>query len=227
MIPFEYSTIIELGGFKITEPVTTITDLLIAVTAFCICHFFKKHVNEKHILLWNFFFFFMAVSTLIGALSHGLKYYFNERVFIYFWLSMHISSGIAMHFAQRATIEKHAKHSDNEAFYGNLIFLQIIVYVIAVFLFKNFVVVVINTFISLFPILVIGFRDYFKNSFKSSLWLAIGISINFFPAIINGAKISLGEWFNYKDISHVLIAISISVMAYGILLPDARNKKQV
>lgn len=222
MIPYEYNTIINLGGFTITEPVTTFTDFFISTVAFFICHRFKKHTDKKHNLLWNLFFFFIGVSSLTGAFSHGLKYYINERTFVYLWLSMQILTCVAMFFAQRATIETYSKNTDNEDFLKNLIFFQLIAFILAVFLFKNFLVAVLVTAISLMPIMIKNFGNYFSSKSKSSLWLAIGISINFLPAIVNGAKLSIGDWFNHKDISHLLIACSISVMAFGVLY-----KKQI
>lgn len=222
MIPYEYNTIVNWGGLNVTEPVTVFTDFFVSSVAFFICHRFKKHTDKKNILLWNFFFFFIGLSSLTGAFSHGLKYYISEHVFVYLWLTMQILTGVAMFFAQRGTIETFSKDAENEDFFKNAIFFQLIGYIIAVFLFKNFIVAVVITAISLLPIMIKNFGNYFSSKSKSSLWLAIGIAITFLPAIVNGAKLSIGDWFNYKDISHLLIAFSISVMAYGVLY-----KKQI
>lgn len=223
MIPYEYNTIISLGSLNIAEPVTVFTDIIVSIVAFFICRNFINHVHNKSTRLWNWFFFFIGFSTLIGAFSHGLKYYISLNTFVYLWLLMQLLTGIAMFFAQSATIETFSKDTDNEDFLKNLIFFQLIIFIVSVFFFKNFVVTVVVTAVSLFPIMLKNFTNYFSAKSKSSLWIAIGITISFFPAIINGAKISINDWFNHKDISHLLIACSISAMAYGVLL----NKKIV
>lgn len=225
MIPYEYNTIVNWGGLNITEPVTVFTDFFVSAVAFFICRRFKKHTDKPSFLYWNFFFFFIGLSSLVGALSHGLKFYVSERVFVYLWLTMQVLTGVAMYFAQRSTVATFFKNTDSEAFLKNIIFFQLFVYIIAVFLLKNFIVAVIITAISLLPIMIKNFGNYFFSKSKSSLWLAIGIMIAFFPAIVNGAKLTINDWFNHKDISHLLIAFSISVMAYGLLYNKQTESK--
>ncbi len=86
LIPSVYSTMdilaqpsINLAGFRIDEPMTTLTDLV--VSAVCFYAFYKLHKKNlpgRTQLFFRLYFLTMGIATGIGGLiGHGFLYLFS------------------------------------------------------------------------------------------------------------------------------------------------------
>ena len=87
-----------LFGLRILEPVTTITDILVA--AVCLYSFWQLNrgpLSGKTILFMKWYFFSMGLATFLGGIiGHGFLYAFNEH-----WIvakATHIPAPIAAPF---------------------------------------------------------------------------------------------------------------------------------
>lgn len=108
-------------------------------------------------------------------------------------------------FAQLATYTKKAKQ---------ILVIQFIVFVFAVLFFQKFIVVIINNIISLIPVMLLNFQKEKKAIFNKKI--AYGILISFAPALIHGFKISFHTFFNYNDIAHIFIMLSLYIIFSGV-----------
>lgn len=90
-------------------------------------------------------------------------------------------------------------------------------------LFKNnFLIVKIHAGIVLLYSFIVHLLVYKRTKEEGSKLVAIGISITFIPIIIHSLKFSIHEWFNYKDISHVIIFIALLVIYKGVKITSGK-----
>jgi hypothetical protein len=74
----------------------------------------------------------------------------------------------------------------------------------------------INAGIVLIYSFIIHFIKYNKLNERGSGFVVFGIGVSFISIITHTLKISINEWFNYKDISHVIISISLLIIYKGV-----------
>ena len=204
-------TTIHIGNFSIHEPMTAFTDLIIAGLAFSF--FFRlRKTNDVATHHWSYFFLFFGLSTFVGAFAHALFLVHEGWEYKSFWLSMQFLTGLAVYKAQHATLVSVLNTSASKKKWELSYTIQLIAFIIAVPLFQNFLVVVIENALGLIPIMILHYKD--KRPFAKVI--ANGIAISFLTAIIHLGKFSLHAYFNYNDIAHVFIMISLGVMFKGV-----------
>lgn len=207
-------TTIYIYNFPIHEPVTVLTDYMI--TFLCFMFFFRLKNENKIVSIkyWKCFFLFFGVSTLVGGCSHALFTIHEGFAYKSFWIAMQVLSGFAVFSAQQATYNTVLQNAKNRELWKGSYILQLIIFLAGVFIFQNFLVVVLDNAIGLIPVMILHFMDS-KNSRQNKL-IANGILISFLTAFVHGTKLSLNAYFNFNDISHVLIMISLFVLFLGI-----------
>lgn len=207
-------TTINIFDFPIHEPVTVLTDYII--TFFCFIFFFRLKNENKSVSVkyWKAFFLFFGISTLVGGCSHALFAIHEGLGYKSFWIAMQVLNGFAVYSAQLATYHTVLQKTESREIWKQSYAIQLIVFLITVFIFQNFLVVVLDNAIGLIPIMILHFMDL-KNPRASKL-IANGILISFLTAFVHGTKLSIHAYFNFNDISHVLIMISLSVVFLGV-----------
>jgi hypothetical protein len=217
-------------GFLIAEPTTAITDFILA--ALCLVFYFRFAANNKEdgSFYWKRFFLFMGISTLVGGITHAFLENHNTNMYSFFWLSMQLLSGLSVLYSQIATI--HSIPNPNIPLYRTmktsllLSRIQFVLFAVAVLLFRNFIVVVTNSTVGFLMVLYIHALSGRKYGNRASAWIALGIMVSFLTAIIYTLKISINQWFNFKDIAHVIMMISISFIFYGAVLSFDKDEKK-
>lgn len=208
-------TTIYLGGVAIRQPVAVFTDYIITALAF----YFYLHLNRlpnasTATIEWKRFFLLLSFGTFLGGCSHAFFQVHEGVGYKSFWLSMQALNIFSVYRAQQATLYSVLQNSEKKYYWSLSYRTQLILFVIAVFVFHNFWVVIIDSAIGLIPIMIIHFIDAKK--VRSSIWIAYGISVLFLAAIVHITKFSFHTYFNYLDIGHVLIMINLSLMFIGI-----------
>lgn len=191
---------ISIYSYTIYEPTTVLTDCMIFGLSIFFFTNLSRLPKEDLIKNWKFFFLFFGLSTFIGAFSHAFYEVHEGLGYKSFWLTMQIFNGAAVLFAQLATFNKKLKP---------IFIIQLLIFVIAVFVFQKFLVVIINNAISLIPVMIFSFKNANKK-------IGYGILVSFATALIHGFKISIHTFFNYNDIAHILIMLSLYIMHLGI-----------
>jgi hypothetical protein len=217
-------------GYPIAEPTTALTDFILALL--CLLFYFKvtKSRIEKGINNWRLFFLFMGISTLLGGITHAFLENHESAVYLSFWLTMQLASGLSIYFAQLATIRSipNAKiplyRSEQKSML--LCRIQFLVFATLVLIFQNFLVVVINSTLGFLMVLYIHALSGKKYGNRPAGWIAAGITISFLTAIVYSLKISVNDWFNFKDIAHVIMMVSICFIFYGVGLYLEADKKE-
>lgn len=209
----QYSTEIEVGGVIIRDPVTAITNIGIFITGLaCYLKLRKQsltHPNKN----WIHFFLFVGISSLVGVIVHGFSYYTVPETHFRIWWAMGVLQGIGISMAQFGW----ASNVFRKFRMGVAVFciIQFILFAVFLYIYGTFEVAKIHVGLGLVPILIhyiyVGMKGY-----KAEILVATGIGISALTAIVHSMKLSLGMWFNYNDIAHVLIIMSLIVMYKGV-----------
>ncbi len=208
--------ILEVAGISISEPVTSFTDLILASICFILCARVRKHCHESIFNnAWRLFFLFTGISTLIGALAHGLQSELPQTTFNNLWLCMNISGSISVFFSLKATVN-FIKVKERIKNIFNLINGAMLITFLGFSLLNNdFEIFKIHIAIGLLMIFFTHLFAYIKNHFGSG-FVTSGLMLSFITVFIHSAQISISSWFNYKDISHVIMMISLWMIYQGI-----------
>ncbi len=81
---------------------------------------------------------------------------------------------------------------------------------------NNFLIIKIHAGIVLVYSFIVHIIVYNRTKEKGSKRVFLGISISFIPIVTHTLKLSVHEWFNYKDLAHVIILISLIVIYTGV-----------
>lgn len=205
-------------GIIILEPVTAATDLLLAW--FCIYSFFKlKLPSESEPLLkfWRLFFLFLGISTTFGGLSHGLKHYMNDDIYKVMRLGMNLTSIVSSYFLLLATAEM--LDNGNAARKKKVrIFVQITTIVISAITIaiNEFSLIMIYAGVVVLLTIILNYLD-FKKGERGSQEVALGFGISLLSIIVFKLQISIHEYFNFRDISHIIMLISLYFVFLGAM----------
>ena len=208
-------TTIYISEFAIHEPVTVFTDYIISI----LCFYFYWQLNrsffkDESTINWKRFFLLLSLASFFGGSSHGFFAVHQGWGYKTVWLTMQALNIFAVYRAQKATLYSALKNS-HKKYYWNLSYhIQLILFFVSVFIFHNFLVVILNSIIGLIPVMILHFVDAKK--VKESAWIAYGIVILFLTAFVNATRFSIHAYFSYLDIAHVLLMINLSLMFVGI-----------
>jgi hypothetical protein len=202
----------ELLGLNITEPFTWLTNWAVAAFSFYFGHMlFHSKNGDKQTKYWSIFFLFMALASTTGGTAHG----FINYVGINFHYAAWIFTGIAVYGGQLASLEviREARiHTPLKWF----IIVELTAMIISVVFFQSFESVRINSAFGLLVIaLPIQLYAYKFLGMRRNGIIVLGILSNIAPAIIHSVKFSYNHWFNFNDISHVVMIGCFYIMYLG------------
>ncbi|MBP7810530.1 MAG: hypothetical protein KA163_14655 [Bacteroidia bacterium] len=214
---------IELFGLRVDEPVTTITDIIVALIG--IWGYFKiaKGKNHKHVTVYAWFFLGTGISTMIaGLLGHAFLYRFGYEIKMVGW----VLGILGTCFAQFAAVY-HAKETIGEKAFKTLLticYLEVIVSMTILILKPSFVIVICHTaFGLLLMVTILESITYSKTKSKLSLMMVYGVGLAVLAIVAHTCKIAISKWFNHLDVSHVFLGLSIYVMIKGVLYEQKNN----
>jgi hypothetical protein len=154
----------------------------------------------------------MGLSTFIAGTTHAFRGYMNNSLYMFLWLATQVLICISVYFASRGTIESEYK---NSMFYKGIVLVQLITFSALVIIIKDFKIASIATAFGLIPIMIIYYANHLKDNPSKKL-IALGVFVSFLTAIVFQLKLSIDKWFNYKDLSHIIIMVSLWLMYKGV-----------
>lgn len=212
-------TSVELFGIRIDEPVTVLTDLLVsAVCFFAFNDLRKRQLPGRTQLYFRLYFLLMAIATFLGGLiGHGFLYALSFPWKLPGW----IFSMLSVALIERSSIERAKPLIDPRVgrFFLILNVIELVTVMTVTMWTLNFKWVEFHSGYGLLAV-VLPFHSYtyYKTRDPGSKVVIIAVGIASFAALIFMNKISLHEWFNHLDISHVIMAIGGYVFYRGALL---------
>jgi hypothetical protein len=214
---------IELFGIRILEPVTSITDIIVAmVCLYAYWQLNKGPLRGKTILFMKWYFLTMGLATFLGGMiGHGFLYAFDEHWKLLGWYISMISIALI----ERSAIE-YAKPHINPKLGSAFLVLNIIELVILMAIVTYTLHFSIVEFHCVYGLMIVVFSfhlyTYLKTRDKGSKWILYAVGVLVMAAFVFNYPVVLDAWFNHRDLAHILMAIG-SLM----FLKAARNLEQV
>jgi hypothetical protein len=209
---------IYIFDIMIDEPVTTLTDLLVAgISLFAFFQLLKKPAKSRIHHFLRFFFLGMGLSTLMGGLiGHGFLYLFSAPWQLPGWLT----GMIAITLLEQASIEQSSGliRPGLSKLLTWLNIIELITFMIITIITIDFIFVVIHTAFGLLAIvapLQVYLRIRTRDPGSIYFLVALGITAISTPIFIN--QWIIHHWFNHICICHTLIAVSIWFFYKGAL----------
>lgn len=209
---------IEIFGIRILEPVTSLTDILVAVT--CIYAYWKlrkEKVPGRTAKFMEWYFLTMGVATFFGGMiGHAFLYAVNEYWKLLGWyISM---ASIAL--IERAAIQ-HATRLISEKLGKAFLIINIvelITFMVLTAVTLHFRFVQIHVVYGLL-IVVFSFQwfVYLKTRDQGSKIFLWAIAVLIVAGFIFNYPVVLHEWFNHRDFAHILMAIGTLIFLKGTL----------
>jgi hypothetical protein len=214
---------IELFGVRVDEPITTGTDIIFALVG--IIGFFRlaNKQNQKHISVYNYFFLGTGVSAMVaGILGHAFLYKFGYEIKIVGWTAAILGTCFAQ-FGALFHVKENLKPNTFKLLLI-LCYAEVIIALMFLILSPSFLIVIFhNIFGLLLMVTILEWRNYIKTHSELSKMMVLGVGIAVIAIIFHTVKISISNWFNYMDISHVFMAISLYVMVKGAMIEQKNN----
>lgn len=204
-----------LHGF-INEPTTTFTDLLLAFFCFWSFKTISSYKNRtESVERWSLFFLLVGVSTFFGSIAHTISWDVNAMSYKMVWAVMQMASGMSVFYAQRSVISAEITDQKIKQNLEKFTSIQFIVFACCVIIFLDFKVVAINSAVGLIQLLILTFPRQF-NSWNYNGMVTSGFLISFSSIYVNRTKFSFTHWFNYNDIAHVIMLVSLYFIFCGV-----------
>jgi hypothetical protein len=217
----KFFTELHLGGIVLRDPATSLTNILIFLAGW-VCFRRLRNTAEDHVRSWRIFFLFLGLAALVGVIVHGFSFYTPEKIHFWIWVAMGLIQNIGISFAQLATPRFYfpAQYKWIRA----LVALQFIALAILFIALGTYEAVKVHVALGLMPVMVWNFYRASRGE-KHAAWISFGILVSASSAIVHTFKLSFSPWFNYNDIAHVFIVISLLMIGKGVRLLNARAGK--
>ena len=208
-----------LGGIKISEPVTACTDLVTGVIS--IYAFLKLRSRSQQIteaLFFTYYFLFIGIAVIYSAIAgHAFFHLLNDNWKIPGWLLGGFSI-LLIEYAIALFLLNSISENRKLKWIKLFPFIQFGIFLIFIFSdFRNFTIVRINSAIGFICfVLPISGILYFRNKLIGLKFILLAIMLSLLPAVVYFKEISIHKWFNYHDLSHVLMAICIFLLYKGV-----------
>lgn len=209
---------IDLFGIRVDEPMTTATDLL--VSAVCFYAFWqlqKARLPGRTQLYFRGYFLLMALATSLGGLiGHGFLYALTFSWKLPGW----IVSMLSVALIERSSIE-HAKKLVSPKvgiFFLVLNLVELATIMTVTMTTLDFRWVEFHSGYGLLGVVLpFHFFVWYRTRNKGSATIMLAVLIASCAALIFMNKLSIHTWFNYLDISHVVMALAAWVFYRGAL----------
>jgi len=213
---------------RLDEPVTTITDLIISAVCFY-AYFRLTKLAERQKLhqFLRFYFLSIGIATFIGGIiGHGFLYIFSFPWKLPGWLTSMLSVALI----ERASIE-HARKLISPRLAMTLTWLnllELLTFMTLTFTYLSFFFVEVHTTYGLLIVVAsLNIYIYYRTRNRGSKLFLIAVGFSALAALVFMNKWSIHMWFNYLDLSHVLLTISAIFFYKGsrIIILNTRQKK--
>lgn len=209
-----------IGTLELREPVTAFTDFMIAITcaiAFWILTTSKKERSDSFHYYRGFFLMYALGMTFAGWIGHGLQAYLGPEWKMLGWLCSMTGQALLV-IGSLIEVKSHINSIIYKSIVGALI-VQFIVFTVLILnpstrgfeVPQMASVIVLTGFV--IPLQLFG---YLKNYNTGSMLVICAIVYGIVPGYVYNNQISLNRWFNYHDISHLLVVIYMIIMTFAL-----------
>ena len=200
---------------RVGEPVTALTDIIVAIVCFYSFYKLGKVEGSNIGTYFRYYFLLLGIATLWGGLiAHAFIYSLSKPWKIPGW----IASTWAISLLAFAMAQYHKKSV------GKIYNLLVGLIVLELVLVMNVIVYTIEfkwagahlAFGLFFIVGSLSAYSYSKFKDEGSLWMLYGIITFLVSGVIFATKLSIHTWFNHIDLTHSLLAVTAFIMYKGI-----------
>jgi hypothetical protein len=205
-----------IGDWRIGEPTTTITDILVGVVCFYAYVKLGKLTEFSSKKYFRLYFLFLGFATFWGAvITHASIYYLSQPWKVPGW----ISSTWAVSLLAWAMVEYHADRIKKWVFAIKILILVELLLVIAITVYTvEFKWAGAHSAFGLFLIVaLLAIMSFIKNKDDGSRWMLYGVGVFLISGITFAAKLSINTWFNHVDLTHVFLAVAAWVIYRSVV----------
>lgn len=170
----------------------------------------------------RFFIFMLVSSSMFGAILHGVQY---QLGMVFFNIVFFVMGGLILlsaYYCFRGAYTLEYKNSAPPHNTLKLVWITALIFFTVSVYLKNFLVLEGLGGIALVYSFIIHLKDFKEYRKKGSQLVILGIGIAFSSIVIHLLKLSVSQWFNYKDISHVVMICSLVVIYLGVISNSQR-----
>ena len=209
-----------IGELEIREPITSLTDFLTACVSgvsFFLFLFYKKNSKNKSFVFFKFYFLCYFIGMTSAAfLGHAFQAYLPKEVKIIGW----VFSAMGQFFLSIATLKVMGNTISKKwiSFFNLLLIVQLSVFIFLMIhpSYSDFKIAQIaGSSVLIGFILPMHIFNFLKTKSEGSKAIILAIVYALIPALVYNNQFSISRWFNYHDISHVLMSIFILLMFYA------------
>ena len=204
----------------IYEPMTTITDVLIAIIALYYSReltaiYLHQLLNVQYHWIWTFRM--LALGAFLGAISHGIGPYLSPLIRDSIWKFTTYCIGIMSYFMV-LTMLHHLFDYPVVLRLRWILIALIVIYLTIVTINDNFINV-IRFYVPLMVIVVFGLLyTWLTVSADGTNIIILGILISFIAASVQQSRIVFHEHLNYNDIAHFIQMVAMWCFYRGSLV---------
>jgi hypothetical protein len=210
---------IEILNLRIDEPVTTLTDILLAVICvYAFVSLLKVEAAAKSKRYFSLYFLLLGTGALTGGiLGHAFQYRLAEEWKLISWTMTLVSVALmvqALLNISGALIRKGLSRM--------ISMLNISLFLLALILTirsVDFNPVKYYSIVAL--VLMSGSICYYihkQTGNRGVLYVMGGVGVGFMSAIIFSLQLGLSHWFNHRDVSHIILSVSVFFVYKGVVM---------
>ncbi|MBL7903075.1 MAG: hypothetical protein JNK73_13850 [Bacteroidia bacterium] len=170
--------------------------------------------NHRYSRQKALFILMIGISGIFGSIAHAVHFQLGDTFFNTVLFLMNSLSLLSILFCFSAAYYYLSKEKGTKKWVNTFVWLWVIALLIITFLQNEFVLVKIHAGIVLvFSLIVYSLYDTRRD--PGSKYIVSGILVAFLSIITHSLRINLHEWFNYKDISHVIMIVSLYLIYKG------------
>lgn len=215
------------AGWELREPVTSATDFLVAVmAALSLWRLWKRQQGSQTVAQQLMRGYFVCLALGMGCaaiLGHLVQAYVPWEAKAVGW----IFSAVGIACFEASSLSQNRPHLSRLAqrLLNGWVLLHLGLFLLAMCLpaWRNFETVKLNSALGLMgTVLPLQAYRLWRSQAPASRWFVGAVLFGVFPALTFNLEISFSRWFNYHDISHVLMATYVYLVYQGAKrLPDA------
>jgi len=182
-----------------------------------------KYKYPKEIAL---FVLFMGISSCFGSAGHTVQHQFGVVFFRTVLFISHAFNLASLYFCFSAAYTFFLfNKKPNKSVIGVSVAITLLMLTLATitgtFLFLKIPAAVVMVYF-----LIIHYSGYRKNIMGTGIVVS-GILVSFLSILIHSFRISINEWFNHKDMAHVIIAVSLIIICRGVKTIVLKSKENL
>jgi hypothetical protein len=164
------------------------------------------------------FILWLGISSVFGAVAHSVHYQLGTFFFNVVFYLMNASSLVAMYYCFSGTYTYFGRSGPRARNIRIAVAIWLIVLLLLAAIYRQFLLIKVHAGIVLIYSMGVHWVMYRANSWPGNRLYVIGGIFSLGSVLVHSLRLSVTEWFNYKDIAHVFMIAALIVMARGIRL---------